>query len=291
MARGSDTLRVTRMSSDQDSISDALTQIRSNALLLSVANAYLCEPPLLKRIGQEMVAGLGALEGQISRLKGQFPGKFVKEVETDRLVKEVRRKAEELQSPDKSVLDKCAIGDLGKELEEGIAALTEGVRSLQGQVEGKLAPYTAREAVSAALEKGGAIFPGFSPVVIRGFFLLMACLAIVFVYLFFTMHTDEDLVREIQAAEAQLQADQKIYAEIEAEKKRILGKMEVFKGKVLDREEKIIYLDLGDQLRTVEEKQSRLDDQIMVYEKKIREQQTERKALRDKPFIQRLLRM
>ena len=61
---------------------DSLCALKDNALLLMMANEYLCEEKILIKIGQSIELNLQRLKDDISLIKKEFPGKFVSEVDT-----------------------------------------------------------------------------------------------------------------------------------------------------------------------------------------------------------------
>jgi len=135
------------MDSDRNDVLDTLSRIRDNVLLLCLANAYLCDSPFLRRIGRDIDSNLPKLREDIVALKKQFPGRFAVEVETDGLLDELHGKALLLQNPDNETTERCISGDLGRQMESGINALSVAVHTIRDQVEGKTAvvPVAGRQ--------------------------------------------------------------------------------------------------------------------------------------------------
>ncbi|MBW1888101.1 MAG: hypothetical protein JRI52_07100, partial [Deltaproteobacteria bacterium] len=51
--------------SDPQNVIRALNEIRDNALMLSLANAYFCDEPFLKKIGRTIDSNVEKLKGDI----------------------------------------------------------------------------------------------------------------------------------------------------------------------------------------------------------------------------------
>ena len=94
----------------------SLDDIRDQVYLLSIGNAYLCDEPVLKKIGIAIDSRLDELREEILSLKKQFPGKFESEVDTEGILQELRDAAQQLQKADDSCEGKSNVGALGENL-------------------------------------------------------------------------------------------------------------------------------------------------------------------------------
>lgn len=278
------------MDAEQDNASSALGKIRDTGLLLSLATAYLCEAPFLRRFGREMALNVEKLGGEIDLLRKQFPGRFLQEVNTDDLLSRLNRHAEQMQNPDQQTMTRCGQGELGRALEADVSALLTAVHAVRAQVEGKPVAYGRKEAFSAVLESGAPALSGFVRRILKGFVLLVLVAALAFGYLFFTMQKEAPLVEDMKGMESQLHSQEKILAQLEREKAALNEKMRVFEGRALSAGEKIQLLELGVQIRGVEAKQRDLETDIAARSRRLRNQQEKIEKMQSKSFLERLLR-
>jgi len=126
---------------------ESLGRIRSDALLLSVGHAYLCEEPFLIKIGRSIDVNLERLKEDISFLKSKFPGKFTREVDTDEIINEIHSTAQSLMEPDDKLNARCTVGELGRDLETTITTLSDAIKVIKGQIDGSGATYTKKDSV------------------------------------------------------------------------------------------------------------------------------------------------
>ena len=175
------------MASDSQYTFKGLHGIRDMALMLSLASDYLCEEVFLKKAGLTTDMHLKELKSDISSLKKRFPGKFVKEVDTDRALEEIHTIAGLLQKSDKEILKKCCAGELGLELEDSVSALANTVKATRMQVEGELKAYTKTESVLSHIGWIKSIshpIIGLSTLTVRLLGVVVLAAAMFFVYLF-----------------------------------------------------------------------------------------------------------
>lgn len=278
------------MDAEQNEVVSVLGKIRDSGLLLSLASAYLCEAPFLKRFGREMALNVEKLGGEIDSLKKQFPGRFVREVDTDDLLGRFRQHAARMQNPDQEIMTRCGRGELGHALETDIDALSAAVQAVRSQVEGTPVPYGRKEAVSAIAKGGVPALSGIALRILRFFLPLILIAVLAFGYLFFTMEKEGPLVEKMQGMESQLQSQERIFAEMEREKARLSGRMRAMEDKTLSGGEKIQLLELGVQIRSIEEKKRDLETDIATRENRLRNQQERIEKIQSKSFMKRLLR-
>ncbi|MEW6665886.1 MAG: hypothetical protein AB1512_11775 [Thermodesulfobacteriota bacterium] len=267
-----------------------LGRIRDSGLLLSLATAYLCEAPFLKRLGRELALNVERLRGEIDLLRKQFPGRFQKEVNTEELLARLLQHAERMQSPGPEIMTRCGQGELGRALESDIDALSAAVQAVRSQVGGTPVPYGRKEAVSSVLESGAPALSGIALRVLRVFLLLILLAALVFGYLFFTMQKEGPLVEEMKGMESKLQSQERILADLERQKTQLSRKAVALEDKLLSPAEKLEYLELGVQIRSIEEKQRDLEGDIAAREERLRSQQKMVEEIMGKSFVERLLR-
>jgi hypothetical protein len=69
------------------------------------------------------------------------------DVDMGTVVEDIRSIAQDLKDPDTGLDDKCTAGELGRELEKSVEALTSAVKTLIAKVEGELPEYSKKDAV------------------------------------------------------------------------------------------------------------------------------------------------
>ena len=196
---------------DSKSTFNSLHGIRDNALLLSLGRNYLCKEPFLKKLGHVVDLQLKQLKEDIVTLKKKFPGRFLQgqEVDTDGIVNELSRIAERLQNPDKKIQKRCEVGDLGRELEEGVDTMALAIDEIWDQVEGRGITYSVKD--SAADFFGGikSSIGSFVKSVVKTvvlffkiLFLIASVLVLIFLALYMTMETEEKYIKNINKIDA-----------------------------------------------------------------------------------------
>lgn len=267
--------------------------IRDAALMLSIGNAYLCDAVFLKKIGLTIDTHLRELKSDISSLKKQYPGKFVKEVEADQVLEGIQNTAQRLQEPDKDITKKCSAGELGRELETSVDALVDTVDAIRMKVEGDLEGYTKTEAILTQVGRvkslGRLILVLFSLAFkIIGVLILVG--AMVFSFLYFTMESEEVLLKELDQSKSHVEAQMKLIARLEGERTEIAGKLDSIPGGELNREEKVEVISLNMQVHKLDERVHNAEVQIDIHKRKIKDMKKRVTKMREKTFLQRLLR-
>jgi cell division protein FtsB len=272
----------------------ALQEIRDRAYILSLGNAYLCEDVFLRKMGTEIVSMVQRLSDDIISIKKRFPGKFADDVDTETLLEELHARGEKLQNPDSAMSDKCAAGELGRELEQTVQDLTRAIKRITAKVEGSLPEYTKKDAVLDALGRARAPASTAASSVVALIFKLVAFLLILatgpFVYLLVTMEREPALLAEMSKSEALIRSQRAIIASLEKEKSEINRQIEELRQKGEDRQDKIAIMDLNVRAHGLEEKQSKSEVEIANLEEQINKDRAKVEEIHRKSFIQRLLR-
>jgi hypothetical protein len=281
------------MASDPQESFRSIHGIRDMALMLSLGNAYLCDAVFLKKFGLTIDTHLKELKSNISSLKKQYPGKFVKEVEAEQVLEGIQITAQRLQEPDTHITKKCGAGELGIELEVNVDALVDTVEALRMQVEGELEGYSKTEAILAQVGRvkslGRLIVVLFTLAFkVMGVLLLIG--AMVFSYLYFTMESEEAFQKELKQSKSYVEAQIKLIARLEAERTQMSGKLDSVPEGELSREQKVEVINLNMQVHKLDERVHSAEVQIDVHKKKIKEMEKNVVEIRAKTFLQRLLR-
>ena len=281
------------MASDRQESFRSIHGIRDAALMLSIGNAYLCDAVFLKKIGLTIDTRLRELKSDISSLKKQYPGKFVKEVEADQVLEGIQNTAQRLQEPDQDITKKCSVGELGRELETSVDALVDTVDALRMQVEGELEGYTKKEAILTQVgrvkSRGHLILVLFS-LAFKVIGVLILVGVMVFSYLYFTMESEEALLKELDQSKSHVEAQMKLIARLEGERTEITGRLDSIPGGELNREEKVEVIDLNMQVHKLDERVHSAEVQIDIHKRKIKDMEKRVTEMREKTFLQKLLR-
>jgi hypothetical protein len=280
----------TLMDKDQNDALRTLAKLRQGALLLSMANKYFCDPPLLEKIGLEMNRAILVLPDQIKSLKSRFPGKLEEELKTGPLVSDLLQRVKQLRNPEPETRIKCGKGELGRELEINIGNLTAAVYSIAGRVEGRTVVHASRKASSMVMYRITNLISTLLHKIIPGLVLLAVIAALVFGYLFWSMDREEPVLNRIAVLEVQVHSSQKILGEIDREKKRISQRIEELKRNEMARNQKIEFMELGQELHKVGERQLKVEIDIDRVEKEMKELSAKLKEIKNKSLIARLFR-
>jgi hypothetical protein len=267
--------------------------IRDMALMLSIGNAYLCDAVFLRKIGLTIDTHLKDVKSDISTLKKQYPGKFENEVEADQVLESIQRTARHLQEPDKDISKKCSAGELGRELEASVGVLAETVNAIRIQVEGELEGYTKKEAILAQVgrvKSVGHLIAVLASLAFKVIGVLVLVGAIVFSYMYFTMESDEALLKELDQSKSQVESQMKLIARLEGERGEVAARLDSIPGGELDREGKVEVMDLSMKIHKLDERVHGAEVQIDLHKRKIKDTEKRIAELKGKTFLQRLLR-
>ena len=267
--------------------------IRDMALMLSIGNTYLCDAVFLKKIGLTINTHLKELKSDISSLKKQYPGKFTKEVEADQVLEEIQITARRLQEPDTDITKRCGAGQLGIELEANVDALIDTVDALRMQVEGELEGYSKKEAILTQVGRVkslGHLIVVLISLAFKVIGVLVLVGAVVFSYLYFTMESEQGLKKELNRSKSLVEEQTKLIAKLTAERTQVSEKLDSIPGGELDREGKVEVISLNVQVHSLDEQVHSAEVQIDIHKGKIKDMEKRLAELREKTFLQRLLR-
>jgi len=273
----------------------SLDDIRDQVYLLSIGNAYLCDAPVLKKIGLAIDSRLDELRGEILSLKKKFPGKFESEVDTEGILQELRDAARQLQKADDSGDGQDNVGALGEKLEKMVQSMTEAIRAVQTQVEGTGLKYTAKDAVLGLLKDrqpiprrlSAAINPANVMKLLGLIFLLMI---ILFFSLFLTMEREGDLITATGLDEGAIRSRQKTVSELISQRDEMYKRIEAIKTDNMSRREKIDIMALSIEAHEMDERIQNLLVEIKRYEERVRENRKKISQMEQKSFLRRLIR-
>ena len=97
---------------------EALNEVKDRGLLLYLASGYICDTPVLKKIGTGIDKDLEVIRKHINELKGKVLGKPSERLGINEQLDWISNIARLLKKGDSATKDKCIEGKLGKELNE-----------------------------------------------------------------------------------------------------------------------------------------------------------------------------
>jgi molecular chaperone GrpE (heat shock protein) len=268
--------------------------IRDMALLLSMANTHLCEEVHLQRVGVVIGNHLEELESDISSLKKKFPGRFIKEVDTDQLIENFQGIVRRLQEPDKETLKTCTTGALGLELENVVNVMEHALDAIKSKVEGEPGTYSKAESVLALtgwIKSIGHQLLALSTLTAKVTGVAVSILLVVFASLFLSMDSQKDLLDKISQYRTRIQGQLAILSSADAEKERINKELEMIEEDESSRQGKARVLDLTLEIHEINEQALSARAEIDAYQRKIAEMENKIDEMNKKSFIARLLRL
>lgn len=270
---------------------DSFRRIRDRALLLSLGRAYLCETPILSKSGIELEQALAIAERDIQELKKRFPGRFVREVDTDRILNGMQELARRLKEPDRALQEECTVGALGKDLEERLRALSDAVRDVRLQVKGgPPADYSGKDAVAGAFYRAADTARRGVGVLGRIVVVTVAFAAVAFGFLFATMEREGRFEDEIARNQEQVRVLEKDLSVLEEEMITLKRRIREMERKGRTRQDKVRAMELSVQLDELEQKAVALYGGVEMHQRSIHKAEASLEALRRKGFLDRLLR-
>ena len=275
-------------------IPKGLHGIRDMALLLNMANTHLCGEVYLQKAGLAIDNHLKELRSDISSLKEKFPGKFVKEVDTDQVIENFQGIVRRLQEPDKEILKKCTTGALGLELENVVNVMGHAIDAIKSQVEGELGTYSKAESVLALtgwIKPIGHQLFALSTLTVKVTGAAVSILLVVFTSLFLSMDSQQDLLNKVSQYRTHIQGQLEVLSSADAEKEKINKELDMIGEGESSRQERTRVLDLTLEIYEINEQALSAQAEIDVYQRRIDEIEEEIDEMNKKPFIRRLFRL
>lgn len=278
--------------SDNQPEFQSVRYMRDNTILLSIANEYLSEEVYVAKIGKEIKKILSVLKKDIIALKKQFPGKFTQEVNTDNIVASFNKTAEEMLSCSDEVLKKCSTGKLGLTLNADLEKITEAIEKIWHQVKGSDVQYTATDSISGFFSRLN-VFSGIASLFssfIKILFILFIILLGGFSYLFFTMENEGPVLKESQVIMGYIEEKQALLKELENKKADAQKDLKKHKSDKLLRKDKIAIITIETKIQEYNQEIHSLEGQIELRQKNLEENNEKLETLRNKPFLDKLLK-
>lgn len=271
----------------------ALHHIRDKTLLLSLGNAFLCEEAFLKKTGSAVESQLDSLRQEILELRMRFPGKFATEIDTDAIIEDLHAHSQRLQNPNKGLVDKCTTGALGRALEESLDALTGAVRSIKRRVEGETPAYTAKDSVLGVIDKAktpASMVRRLISMAVKMIVVLILLSLGPLAYLLLSMDRESVLLKEIAQSEAAVQTHTEAVLSMQRERDTIWQQMEAMKTDDAPRETKLQIMEMNVKVHSLDQSRNRAEAEISAHRERIKVKKEKLQEVREKPFLDRLLR-
>ena len=278
---------------DPQETEKTIKAIQDIAIILTGAAEFVCEGRMLKRFSKNLEENLKTLENNIARLKKEFPGKFPETLKPDTSLSKIRDFAITLKEDKATIEAKCRSEELGNELILRVKELNSVITNILDTLKGKISRYTLFDKIAVYGGRVKSFLVSLSPLVSNtGRIVLAAILVIVctFFYLFFTMESEEVVLKSIKNDLSYIEKQNEILAKQRKEYDEISKKMKSFNQAEMSREEKIEWLNLS-----LEERKGRVNmEQIMLAietrKKKIAEKNKKVEEIRKKSFFKKLLK-
>lgn len=271
---------------------ESLRIIRDNTSLLVIANEYLGEDIFLTKIGSSIEENVQILKDDIKSLKKQFPGKFLTEVNTENIIQSFEKTTESMLSSNNEIREDCSTGKLGITLNSDVAKITNAIEKIWIQVRGTDVEYTKRDSIGSFLSRIN-IFSGTWGILLGVGKILVACVLIVmiaFPFLFFTMEKDKTYLKENNESMGFIKEQNVLISEIEKKKAESQKNISVHDRKVLSRKDRISIINLETKIQQFNEEIYRIEGLIETRELAISKNNERLNILKEKSFLERLLR-
>jgi hypothetical protein len=268
----------------------SLHDVRDKAILLSLGKTFLCSEVFLVRIGNTIDESIKQLREEILSLKMRFVGKFVEDVDTDRILKDLHSQAALLQHPDDRVIDQCMLGALGAELEETVKALTGAIKTIRGKVEGEVQEYTRKEAVVKGAKTAGGLVSSLASRIGKSVIVIFLLALGPAIYLGVTMEREGNLLKQIAASKDFIQSQSEQLASLREERDELAGRTESSQRANLSRQQKLEIMDLNIKVRGLDQRIQKAESEIRERENLVRLNQKKLEEIKAKTFLQRYLR-
>jgi hypothetical protein len=118
----------------------------------------------------------------------------------------------------------------------------------------------------------------------------MIAATVTFIVKYVTMESEEKLLEGISRSQTYIQTQQEILATLDYQKEQISEKIDDMSRRELSRQEKVEVMDLYVNIHKLDEERSNLQVEIQLQEQKIEEKQERIEEIKEKSFVERLLR-
>ena len=226
------------MNDSTEYATEAISAIRDKALLLVMANEYLCEEVFLTKMGKDIEKNISRLRDDISSLKKEYPGKFTVEIKTDDILDNMNNTAQSLIKPGGDVKDNCHSGKLGRELESSVKSIAEAVNQIRMQVTGSQVTYTKKDSMINMFDglKGiGRSLGTTLGLAVKVLLCLIIIAMLAFGYLYFTMEKESTLLKNIATSQDNIKEKQDTLSRLESKMEEVSKEIEAIENEAMAR--------------------------------------------------------
>lgn len=271
-----------------------LNEMKDKALLLSMAGEYLCEDYFLKKAGMIIGSNAEALKDYIGHTQEQFVGKSADEARLNDILQSILHTAELLQQADGDIKEECSEGKLGTELFETIKSLGQGIKALEQRIDGKAIVPVKREPLRFIINPFKFLLKAIIATSKLGLKLAATLIIIglaVFSFLYFTMESEEAFVQKIEQSQADIRSAQARLSEINNELEELREELAGIREDEADRRDEIEVIDLNLKIYKLSEEQQKAQIDMDMERESLEENLRNLEKLRQKSFLEKLLRM
>jgi hypothetical protein len=271
-----------------------LNEMKDKAILLSMASEYLCEDHFLKKTGIIIGNNAEVLKDYIEHTEKQFVGRPVDEVGVNEILESIIHIAELLQQGDEGAREECAEGKLGQELYEKIKSLAQGIKTLEQRVGGEAISPPRRDpfkVVRNLFEFALKTIIATSKVGFKLAVTLIIICLMAFSFLFLTMESEKRLVEKIEQSRADIRSAQATLTQIDNEIKEIRAKIAGIRENESNRKDEIEVMDLNLRVYKLTEEQQKVRIEADMEQDILEKDLKDLERIKQKSFLERLLRM
>ena len=270
-----------------------LMALKDNALLLTMANEYLCDIPFLVRTGEDIEKNIESIAALIEDLKSQFIGQPVEKIDLTRELQDMAHFARSLQEDKKIQHDRCVKGELGKELNEKVHSLMDKIDNIKNRINGTTLSYTKADSFKSAFGRLKVIMSGL--LIAYSFFLktigfsVLLCI-IVMPYLYITMEKEGSLNSKIEGKRSAIISLKADLSTTQEQLDSLLQNIVEVEKNNYNRQTGIEQTDLKLRAYNLAEEQEKIEVQINLKQNELKENLHQLEKLKKKSFLRRLFR-
>ncbi len=270
----------------------SLRNMRDNTILLSIANEYLAENVYIIKIGSEISKNLAVLKEDIRSLKRQFPGRFVEEINTEKILGSFEKTAQDMVSCSDGIKIDAYSGKLGTALSGDLKMLTDAIEKIWQQVNGREVRYTKTDSLSTLFSRLN-VFPAIFNLFLR----LTRIVTILFIlglagfsYLYVTMEKEGSIFNENRETMAFIEEKKMRLGDLEKKKDETQKSLkDLSKGELL-RRDKIAIIDLETRILELNREIQVIEGQVEAKQRLLDNNREKLEKIKEKSFLDRLFR-
>ncbi len=269
----------------------ALMEIRDRAVMLYLAGAYLCESPLLRKLGFNIEQNVEALVAYVAEINEEKTTAHSTNVDSD--LERMAHVAELLQTGNEEIRRKCGKGQLGKELCDQVAVLGQRIKAMRGGGESPPLTYGKMGSVEDFFDRLRSSLRFVSAslrVFLKTLGVLFALCLVLFLILFFTMESEKDLLKEVKQQKALILEKGEVLSTLNKALREAKGKIARMGPQELSRQEEVRLMDLKLKIYKLEENKATLKNEMEDLQKTLAHKEKDLQEFRGKSFMENLLR-